>query len=200
MLAGSKVERDDAASRYLLPPVEDFATERLLDTPLRPEWLMWSAAGFTVAAAICFVRGWLGAGLGLLLVAAPLDLIAARLASIRLRPLAARSLAKRALWPLAGLALLVGFAITETPAIPSTAAATSTVTRRVETLRTTTRRTVFQPGPSAAPKPTAAGSAITSAALAAGVSTTPDPWAALGLSGVGAAVPKLVSAIASSAP
>ena len=106
LLAGSKVERDDAASRYLLPPVEDFATERLLDTPIRPEWLMWAAVAFSFAAAICFTQGWLGAGLGLLLIAAPLDLIAARLASIRLRPLAARSLAKRALWPLAGLALL----------------------------------------------------------------------------------------------
>ena len=106
LLAGSKVERDDAASRYLLPPVEDFATERLLDTPLRPEWLMWGAVAFSFAAAISFTQGWLGVGLGLMLLAAPLDLIAARLASIRLRPLAARSLAKRALWPLAGLALL----------------------------------------------------------------------------------------------
>ena len=34
----------------------------------------------------------------------------------------------------------------------------------------------FQPGSSAAPKPTAAGSAITSAALAAAASTTPAPW------------------------
>ena len=106
LLAGSRVERDDAASRYLLPPIEDFATERLLDTPVRPEWLMWAAVAFSFAAAICFSRGWLGAGLGLLLLVAPLDLIAARLASIRMRPLAARSLAKRALWPLAGLALL----------------------------------------------------------------------------------------------
>ena len=106
LLAGSKVERDDAASRYLLPPVEDFATERLLDTPVRPEWLMWAAVAFSFAGAICFTQGWLGVGLGLLLLAAPLDLIAARLASIRLRPLAARSLAKRALWPLGGLALL----------------------------------------------------------------------------------------------
>ena len=64
----------------------------------------------------------------------------------------------------------VGFAMTETPAIPSTAAATSTVTRRVDTLRTAMRRTAFQPGPSAAPKPTAAGSEMTSAALAAAAS------------------------------
>ena len=83
----------------------------------------------------------------------------------------------------------VGVATTETPAIPSTAAATSTVTRRVETLRTAIRRTAFQPGLSAAPKPTAAGSAITSAALAAAASTTPAPCAVVGLSGVGAAVP-----------
>ena len=54
------------------------------------------------------------------------------------------------------------------------------MTRRVETLRTATRRTAVQPGSSAAPKPTAAGSAITSAALAAVASTTPAPCAALG--------------------
>ena len=69
----------------------------------------------------------------------------------------------------------VGFARIETPAMPSTAAATSTVTRRVETLRTAIRRTAFQPGSSAAPKLTVDGSAITSAALAAAASTTPAP-------------------------
>ena len=42
----------------------------------------------------------------LLLLSAPLDLIAARLASIRLKPLPIRLLSRLALWPAAGLALL----------------------------------------------------------------------------------------------
>ncbi len=106
LLVGSRAERSDAASRFVLPPVEDWATEQLLESQVRPDWLMWAAAGFTIAAAFAFLRGWLGVGLGLLIVSTPLDLVASRLATIRLRPLAARHWARRALWPLAGLALV----------------------------------------------------------------------------------------------
>jgi hypothetical protein len=55
---------------------------------------------------VAFAGGWLGVGMGLLIVSTPLDLVAARLAAIRLRPLPARYWARRALWPLAGLAML----------------------------------------------------------------------------------------------
>jgi hypothetical protein len=106
LLAGSRVERDDAASRYILPPVEDWATEQLLDSQVRPEWLLWTAFGLTLAAVIALMSGLIGVGIGLLIVSTPLDLVAARLATIRLRPLPARYWARRALWPLSGLALL----------------------------------------------------------------------------------------------
>ena len=43
---------------------------------------------------------------GLLLVSTPLDMVASRLATLRLRPLPSRMLSRRALWPAAGLALL----------------------------------------------------------------------------------------------
>ncbi|HEX8840019.1 MAG TPA: hypothetical protein VF750_06075 [Sphingomicrobium sp.] len=106
LVQSSRGNRDDAASRYILPPLEDFATEQLMGTSVRPSWLIWSALALTLAGAVCFTRGWLGAGLVLLLLSTPLDLIAGRLASLRLRPLLPRSWSRLALWPAAGLALL----------------------------------------------------------------------------------------------
>lgn len=106
LIRASRGGRDDWASRFILPLVEDFATEQLMETPVRPLWLIWAALGLTIGAAICFTRGWLGAGLVLMLVSSPLDLIAARLATLRLRPLSSKILSRLALWPAAGIALL----------------------------------------------------------------------------------------------
>jgi hypothetical protein len=106
LLHASRGPRNDWVSRYLLPPIEDLATEQLMETPLRPAWLMWAALGLTLAGAICFTRGWLGAGLILLLLSTPLDLVAARLATLRLRPLPQRMWSRLGLWPAGGLALL----------------------------------------------------------------------------------------------
>ena len=106
LVAGSRGARTDWASRYLLPPVEDLATERLMETAVRPGWLIWAALALTVAGAILFARGYLGAGLAALVLSTPLDMVASRLAALRLRPLPSRMLSRRALWPAAGLALL----------------------------------------------------------------------------------------------
>jgi hypothetical protein len=106
LLIGSRGARPDWVSRYLLPPLEEFATERLMETPARPAWLIWAALGLTLAAAVCFTRGWLGAGLALLGISTPLDLIASRIASLRLRPLPVRMWSRIALWPASGVALL----------------------------------------------------------------------------------------------
>ena len=106
LLVGSRGSRPDWVSRYLLPPVEEFATEQLMQSRVPPMWLMWGALALTLGGAICFSRGWLGAGLVLLLLSAPLDLIASRLASLRLKPLPVRMWSRAALWPAAGLALL----------------------------------------------------------------------------------------------
>jgi len=106
LFAASRGVRPDWVSRYLLPPVEEFATEQLMETALRPAWLMWAALALTLAGAFCFGRGWLAAGLVLLLLSMPLDLIASRLASLRLKPLPVRMLTRVALWPAAGIALL----------------------------------------------------------------------------------------------
>jgi hypothetical protein len=106
LLVASRGARTDWVSRYVLPPGEEFLTERLMEAPVRPGWLMWGAVALTVGAAICFTRGWLGAGLVMLVASTPLDIVAARLATLRLRPLPARSISRLALWPAAGLALL----------------------------------------------------------------------------------------------
>ncbi|HVI05504.1 MAG TPA: hypothetical protein VM711_05360, partial [Sphingomicrobium sp.] len=106
LVQSSRGERDDAVSRYILPPAEDFATEQLMATNVRPGWLLWGAVLLTLAGAVCFSRGWLGAGLVLLLLSTPLDLIAGRLATLRLRPLSARIWSKLTLWPSAGIALI----------------------------------------------------------------------------------------------
>jgi uncharacterized membrane protein len=106
LIHASRGPRNDWVSRFLLPFVEDVATEQLMDTAVRPVWLVWAALGLTLSGAVCFTRGWLGAGLVLLLLSTPLDLIAARLATLRLKPLPARMWSRLALWPAAGLALL----------------------------------------------------------------------------------------------
>src|SRR6185295_8852129 len=38
LLVASRTARDDAVSRYLLPVIEEIATERLMETGIRPSW------------------------------------------------------------------------------------------------------------------------------------------------------------------
>ncbi len=106
LVAASRGTRRDWASRYVLPPVEEFATAQLMETGVRPGWLIWAALALTLAGAAAFSRGWLVAGLVMLVLSTPLDTIAARLATLRLRPLPARMLSRDLLWPAAGIALL----------------------------------------------------------------------------------------------
>ena len=106
LMLASRGERSDWVSRYLLPIVEDLATEKLLETRVRPEWLMRAALGLTVAAAFSITRGWLAAALAMLIVSMPLDLVARRMSLLRLRPLSPSLPSARLLWPAAGLALL----------------------------------------------------------------------------------------------
>ena len=106
LIAASRGARSDWASRYLLPPVEEFATERLMETQVRPAWLVWAALALSVMGVVCLARGWLAAGLIALVLSTPFDLVATRLATLRLRPLPARMSSRLALWPAAGAALL----------------------------------------------------------------------------------------------
>ena len=106
LLVASRTARDDAVSRYVLPLVEETATEKLMETGVRPSWLVQAALGMAVAAAFCFTRGWHWGALALLLLSTPLDLVAQRLATLRLKPLSPSMPSKRLLWPAAGLALV----------------------------------------------------------------------------------------------
>jgi hypothetical protein len=106
LIQASRGARTDFSSRYLLAPLEDLAPEQLMETPVRPLWLLWAALALILGGAFCFTRGWLGAGLILLILSTPLDLIAGRLASLRLKPLPVKLLSRSVLWPASGLALL----------------------------------------------------------------------------------------------
>ncbi len=106
LLLASRGARSDWVSRFVLPLAEELATERLMETRLRPEWLVRAALALTLGAALALTRGWLWQGLVALLLATPLDLVARRIALLRLRPLRASFVAQRALWPAGGLALL----------------------------------------------------------------------------------------------
>lgn len=105
LLVASRTSRDDAVAKYLLPMVEEVATERLMETGIKPAWLVQASLVMTAAAAFGFTRGWLWQSLFVLLLAAPLDLVAQRLATLRLRPLGPAMVARRLLWPMSGLAL-----------------------------------------------------------------------------------------------
>ena len=54
MIAASRGARTDWVSRFILPPVEELATAQLLETSVKPAWLVWAALCLTIAAAIAF--------------------------------------------------------------------------------------------------------------------------------------------------
>nr|WP_294846334.1 hypothetical protein [uncultured Sphingomonas sp.] len=105
LIVSSRTAREDAVGRFALPIVEEVATERLMETSIKPAWLVQLCVVLLIAAAFCFSRGWAPAALGLMILATPLDLIAQRLAILRLKPLAPKMLSRRMIWPMAGLAL-----------------------------------------------------------------------------------------------
>ena len=106
LFVASRGSRRDWASRYVLPHVEEFATEKLVESRVRPAMLVQSALLLSLGSVVAFALGWRWVGLVLLVLTTPLPLIARRLASLRLTPMPARSLAKRLLWPAAGLAVI----------------------------------------------------------------------------------------------
>jgi hypothetical protein len=106
LIVASRGSRRDWASRYILPVVEEFATEKLIETRIAPETLLYGALALSLGGAAAFAFGWLGVGLGLLVASTPLGLIARRLAALRLKPMPTRNPVRRLLWPAAGIALV----------------------------------------------------------------------------------------------
>lgn len=106
LITSSRGARSDWAGRYVLPVIEESATEALLKSAIAPQRLIELALFLTLGASLAFFEGWRWAGLALLVASTPLDLIAARVATLRLQPLPARSRTASLLWPAGGLALL----------------------------------------------------------------------------------------------
>jgi CheY-like chemotaxis protein len=106
LFVASRGSRRDWASRYILPLIEEFATEKLVESRVRPDMLLQAALLLSLGSVVAYATGWRWVGLVLLALTTPLPLIARRLASLRLTPMPARSLAKRLLWPAAGAALI----------------------------------------------------------------------------------------------
>ena len=106
LFVASRGVRRDWASRYVLPLIEEVATDRLMQTKVPPRSLIYAALAATLAAAAMLLLGWLWPAVLLLMLSAPLDLIGRRLAVLRLKPLPARFAARALLWPAAGAALL----------------------------------------------------------------------------------------------
>jgi len=52
LLEASRGARNDWISRFLLPPVEEFATAQLMETQVRPRWLNWAAVALTAGGAL----------------------------------------------------------------------------------------------------------------------------------------------------
>jgi hypothetical protein len=106
LLDSSRLRRRDWPSRFILPPVEDFLTRRLMGAPGNPGVLLWVALAMVLGAALLFTRGEPLWAIGLLVAATPLDRLAERLATVRLRPLSRQSAGFRLLAPAHGIALL----------------------------------------------------------------------------------------------
>ncbi|WP_426267745.1 hypothetical protein [Sphingomonas sp. LHG3443-2] len=106
LVDSSRHRRRDWPSRFILPPVEDFLTRQLMGAPIRPTALLWAALALVLGAALLFTRGEPLWAVGLLIAASPLDRLAERLATVRLRPFSRHSALYRLLTPAHGLALL----------------------------------------------------------------------------------------------
>jgi len=99
MLAASKGARSDWVARWLLPPLEDWLTARLAGTTIRPSWIFALSIGLALGAAAAFLTGHGWIAMALLVLTLPLDLVARRVAALRLRPLSSKALLPRLVEP-----------------------------------------------------------------------------------------------------
>jgi hypothetical protein len=105
ILASAAEARGGWAER-LLGPVERAATQALMGGPVGPRAIGTAAAVLTALGALAFLYGWFWTGLVKLLIATPLDGIAARLARLRMQDDIGRSWWSLLLPVLSGAALV----------------------------------------------------------------------------------------------
>ena len=111
---GAGTSRRDWVSRYLLGPIEQAATRRLMPTQATTGMLGLGAVLLTALAALALGSNWLILGIALLLLATPLDGIGERLATLRMQDSVAESWWAHLLPMLAAAALLaLGFVLVE---------------------------------------------------------------------------------------
>ncbi|WP_265529957.1 glycosyltransferase family protein [Sphingomicrobium marinum] len=106
MLAASKGERRDWVARYVTPWLEDFLTEKLSASGIRPVWIALAGLMLGALAIPAFLLGYGLVAVAALLLSMPLDLVARRIASLRLRALGPKDWRFALRWPLVGTAFL----------------------------------------------------------------------------------------------
>jgi hypothetical protein len=84
IVASASAPRGSWISRYLLAPVEQQITRFAMPSAVTPPWLYITAVILVGLGGLLFAKGWLGAGLLLLLLSTPLDGAAERLSVLRM--------------------------------------------------------------------------------------------------------------------
>lgn len=85
IVSGARAPRGSWISRYLLAPLEYSLTRAIMPTAVTPGWLYVAEAVLVGLGGLLFAKGWLGVGLGILLLSTPLEGIADRLSSLRIQ-------------------------------------------------------------------------------------------------------------------
>lgn len=85
IVAGARAPRGSWISRYVLAPLEYSLTRVLMPSSVTPGWLYIAAAVMIGLGGLLFAKGWLAAGLIVLLLSTPLDGIAARISTLRMQ-------------------------------------------------------------------------------------------------------------------
>ncbi|MBB3763862.1 hypothetical protein [Sphingomicrobium lutaoense] len=138
LLAESRGARTDWVTRYLLPPVEDALTRWLASSHVRPATIMFGGHFLTIAAIVAFFFGHGLAAIVLLLLGLPFDLVARRVAALRLKPIAPDDWRDRLQWPLSAV-LLAALAAWRLPldgwGIAATALAQAVIAEALRPLR-----------------------------------------------------------------
>jgi hypothetical protein len=84
IVAGASAPRGGWISRYVLAPLEQALTRAVMPSSVTPGWLYIAAVTLVGLGGLLFAKGWLAAGLFLLLVSTPLEGTAERLSKLRM--------------------------------------------------------------------------------------------------------------------
>jgi hypothetical protein len=83
IVAGASAPGGSWISRYLLGPLEHSLTRILMSSSVTPGWLYIAAVTMVGLGGLMFAKGWLAAGMVILILSTPLDGAAERLSKLR---------------------------------------------------------------------------------------------------------------------